>query len=299
MPIVIGLLIVALLGGGASVAANNSLPGDFLYPVKIDLNEKVTGVFQLSPEAKAAWEAKLAETRLDETVKLAIDNKLSADWKIKLSADFKAHADVAEKNMEDIKSGGNAATAASLAADFEAGLKARQDALAKTKDGSSTEVDSELKDVVKVREDAEAQEGSDAAKSPEGAKNSAEGKINAAANVIASVKNFLDNANFPTSTLVDAQVKLSTAVNLEAEASAKLAGGDFSAAFSLAQQALRTAQDVKAFGEFKSEFKQEDNGGKMEGTSTNNEGGDTEKNGQGTSSQHSENEGEVKVKVGL
>src|SRR3989344_7358231 len=36
-----GMLIFLSIGGIASVQANGSLPGDFLYPVKVGFNEKI------------------------------------------------------------------------------------------------------------------------------------------------------------------------------------------------------------------------------------------------------------------
>ncbi len=69
MPIAIFALAL-LLGGGTSVAAAQSLPGDILYPVKTEINEPVRGWFYLDAEAKAEFEAWLAERRNDELARL-------------------------------------------------------------------------------------------------------------------------------------------------------------------------------------------------------------------------------------
>lgn len=296
MPAIIAALIIALLGGGTSIAANNSLPGDFLYPVKVDVNEKVAGAFQFSPEAKANWEAKLAEVRLDEAAKLAADSKLSADLKDAVEVAFKAHADAAQKELQGIADRGDAATAASLSGDFEAGLNARHDILDKLKEADKIEVDSEISDVANIRENAEATEKSDAEKSPEGAKNSAEGKINAASNVIDSAKEALNKADLSTSTKEEAQTKLADAEGLLSQAKAKFSAGDYSAAFDLAQEALRAAQEARISGEVQDELNLE------EGAST-----DAENENRSATSSQEENgkdsssgdKGEDGVKVGL
>jgi len=60
-----------LTGAGVSYAAEGSLPGDALYPVKVGVNEAVRGVLAVSPRAKAAWTATRVERRLDEIETLA------------------------------------------------------------------------------------------------------------------------------------------------------------------------------------------------------------------------------------
>lgn len=298
MPIGALIALIVLLGGGggASIAANSALPGDTLYPVKVGFNEKIAGAFQFSDSAKAAFESKLAETRLDEAAKLAAESKLSVDWKNKLEADFKTHADAAEKSMESVRTGGNAAATVTLASDLEAGLKTRHDILGQLKEADKIEVDSEINDVVKIREDASAQEKSDAGKSPEGAKNSAEGKIGAATNVVSSVKDALDKLSISSSTKADAQAKLSVAEGLLAQANAKFTAGDYSAAFDLAQQALRAAQEARVSGEVRGELDINigDRPGRDDDSATSSrERGD----GEGTST-GIKVEGNVNVKVG-
>ena len=64
----ISVLVMAglLMGGSASFAAENTMPGDILYPIKTNVNEVVRGVVALTPKAKAEWEVRLVERRLNE-----------------------------------------------------------------------------------------------------------------------------------------------------------------------------------------------------------------------------------------
>lgn len=60
-----------LTGSGVSYAAESSLPGDALYPVKIGVNEPVREVLAVTPRAKAVWAARRVERRLEEAEALA------------------------------------------------------------------------------------------------------------------------------------------------------------------------------------------------------------------------------------
>src|SRR3989339_1139174 len=61
---VMGLVAVFLLSGGAAAAAEGSLPGDFLYPVKIHVTEEVRAYLADSDEERALWEVIRTERRI-------------------------------------------------------------------------------------------------------------------------------------------------------------------------------------------------------------------------------------------
>jgi len=60
------------MGGTVSFAAESSVPGDALFSVKVYMNESVRGAVAMTPKAKADWEVKLVERRLEEVEKLAM-----------------------------------------------------------------------------------------------------------------------------------------------------------------------------------------------------------------------------------
>ena len=60
------LAAVFLIVFGTTSAAGYSLPGDILYPVKINVNEKVKGYIASARGAKAEFETGLAFERLKE-----------------------------------------------------------------------------------------------------------------------------------------------------------------------------------------------------------------------------------------
>lgn len=101
-PVYLGLPVLVLLGGSVSFAAENSLPGDFLYPVKTNINENVMRFAAFSPQQKAQVEATLAQRRMNEAGELNAKNELTPEIKSQLSADFKTHISNADEAMDNV-----------------------------------------------------------------------------------------------------------------------------------------------------------------------------------------------------
>lgn len=70
-------LTLVLIVGGTSYMAGKSLPGDILYPVKININEAVYESLLKTPEEKAAWNSDTFIRRIEEAEALARDGKLT------------------------------------------------------------------------------------------------------------------------------------------------------------------------------------------------------------------------------
>ena len=127
MPIIIAIFI--LLGGSVSASAENSLPGDFLYPVKISVNEKVISAFKLSSDAKANWEVRIAERRLEEAEHIAIgtDANVSGDMRSEAIAKIRENFEKQESRIQDriakLEAEGNTQAAVSLSSKLEASLE--------------------------------------------------------------------------------------------------------------------------------------------------------------------------------
>jgi hypothetical protein len=73
-PMVVVLSVLIILAG-SSYLASNTLPGDFLYPVKTSINERVEGTLVFSEDDKILWELEKMERRIveEETLLLATD----------------------------------------------------------------------------------------------------------------------------------------------------------------------------------------------------------------------------------
>ncbi|MDX1608334.1 MAG: hypothetical protein R3251_03940 [Candidatus Spechtbacterales bacterium] len=120
------LLIIALLfsfGGGTSLAANDALPGDALYPVKVNINERVEGIFAFNEEAKAEFHLEKAELRLREAEELAEKNEANESNIIKVEYGLEKHIERLEKRADKFEEKGNKAKAEELRARLEAMLE--------------------------------------------------------------------------------------------------------------------------------------------------------------------------------
>lgn len=102
-------LIAAILiafSGGTAIAAENTVPGDLLYPIKVKVNEEVRLALAVSPEAKAAWDAKRAERRLEEVEKLSEKNKLTTSTSQMLAVKFEEFAKKADNRLQKLEDSG-------------------------------------------------------------------------------------------------------------------------------------------------------------------------------------------------
>ncbi len=95
--VMVPALALVLVFGGASTtaAAQGALPGDFLYPVKISVNEAIKVALATTPVAKAEVSAELAVRRVEEAEVLASRGQLTPEAGEKLAANFEVHADTA------------------------------------------------------------------------------------------------------------------------------------------------------------------------------------------------------------
>lgn len=126
-----------VFSGGVSLFAQTALPGEILYPVKVNINEKVRLAFALTPEAKANVEASLAATRLEEVEKLAVLGKLTPELAISNDENFNEHARSFEAHIATLKKQGDYQAVSTVGAFFASRIEAHQTILAQL---TSTEV---------------------------------------------------------------------------------------------------------------------------------------------------------------
>ncbi len=259
MPIVIAIIIA--LAGGASWTAQNSLPGDVLYPVKINVNEKVEGWLAMSDTAKANLESDLAAKRLEEAEELASEAKLDVDTRTQLEENFQEHADHAEDlivKLSDV----DARAAADIAANLKVSLEAHQRILANigtAKDGDTeteaktlnSTVSSEEKDADEAEADAEKK-----VKTGPDVESAAQGRMGAAENKIAEVQKFIElkKDSLSVTEMAQVQARLAAAKSLFDQGKAQLDAKSYASAFVLFGQAISAAQETKMLIEAKVEF---------------------------------------------
>lgn len=87
-------------GGGAVYAAEGSMPGDFLYPVKIAVNERAIAQLYAGDAGKALWSVKKLERRAREAATLArLNSRDGAVWQALSALTDDAREDL-EQRME-------------------------------------------------------------------------------------------------------------------------------------------------------------------------------------------------------
>lgn len=121
------LVLLVSVTGGTSIAARYSLPGDILYPVKINVNEKVETFTAYSSEAKATVEAGHVNERLTEAEQLSTVNKLNENTKAEISAQFSQDLKATMTHIETLNSTGNEKSATQVKVNIEASLQKHRD----------------------------------------------------------------------------------------------------------------------------------------------------------------------------
>lgn len=123
------LFLVLGTGAGATLAAENAVPGEPLYAMKINFNERIAATLADTTEKKARHNAELAERRAVEAIALADEGKLDAKTAVYLAEKFEAYAEASAKETDTIESSGDVTTTLSLRTDLEKRLSSRAVAL--------------------------------------------------------------------------------------------------------------------------------------------------------------------------
>lgn len=95
------LLAILIVGSGTAAAAQGSLPGDVLYPIKIHVNESVETALAITPRAKVEVNATIAKRRVEEVQALAAQGTLDAEIAAQVEQNFDYYAAQVEKHAKD------------------------------------------------------------------------------------------------------------------------------------------------------------------------------------------------------
>ncbi|MBX4201180.1 hypothetical protein KW786_03600 [Candidatus Parcubacteria bacterium] len=121
------MMILLVAGSVATfVKADSALPGDFFYPAKLGINDKVKQVLAFSDEAKLKVNIDLAERRLQEIEQVAVKNQISESDQDRVRENLKDHASRASFYIDKLQSQKDDQETADIAAGFEASLKAHR-----------------------------------------------------------------------------------------------------------------------------------------------------------------------------
>ncbi|MFH1246234.1 MAG: DUF5667 domain-containing protein [Candidatus Liptonbacteria bacterium] len=254
MPLLATLVVVILIGGSVS-AAQAANPGDFLYAMKVNVNEKVEAALTIGSEAKAQKDTTFAERRLTEVANLAAKGSLNDSAKQELISRFSDAAQSAKKYIDQLRAEGNTTVAAELASHLESVLTAHENILSRLQAASASTTAAIFPIAQKVRGEIDLIKGErdDLDSEVEHGTNTsivvtaANGRIGAAEKEISAADNFITSkaSQLGASSMVDASNQLLIAKNYLTQAKTARDAGNFGQAFVLAGQAMRTAQQAK------------------------------------------------------
>lgn len=243
----IALLVALLVSGGATIAAEQALPGDLLYPVKVEVNESVRSAIAISGEAQATWDARRAERRLEEAEELAAEGRLDQETRTELEARLDESIRSFESQQAKLEAKEKHALAQEIEEDLETTLRAHNAVLAAITTGDQQEIDRLVSAIQAEVDTALTAEAQVATGTEAELRAAAEGKMGAAQNKLAEVKSYLERK----SASVDAQVsayaraKVAQAEGLMAQGKAQIEAKAYADAFATFKEASRIAQEAK------------------------------------------------------
>lgn len=148
------LALFLIVGSGVTYAAEGTLPGDTLYPLKVNFTEEVRSAFTFSKESEASWKTRRAERRLEEAEKLAAEGRLTADTSAALAGAIGRHTDDARTTLAEFEEGDETGGAVAIGSKFETALAAHEAILSHivfTGGGASAESGAEVVETVRAK----------------------------------------------------------------------------------------------------------------------------------------------------
>lgn len=122
--VMVALVLFLILGGagGTVLAAKSSLPGDLLYTIKINVNEKLEMALAVDTESQARVAVKHAIERIEEVEKLAMEDKIDESNQESIKESLALQSKKASENILKLKVEGNIDAAIGISSDFENSL---------------------------------------------------------------------------------------------------------------------------------------------------------------------------------
>ncbi|MBI2035862.1 MAG: hypothetical protein HYT12_04275 [Candidatus Liptonbacteria bacterium] len=255
MPIILIVLILFAGGTGVSIVADNSLPGDALYGVKVGVNENVRLALAISEESRGTLSGKLADRRLAEAEQLIAESRLNAELALKIKTNFKKHADKIVKISSDLEAKNKLESVGEVNSEFEARLRAHERVLAEFR-VTDPELQGEVSALLElVRNNISTANSASigveaklvAAGGPE-IESAAKGKLKATESKIKEVESFIakSKAKSKPETTLDAEARLQVAKNTLEAGKVKLNAAQYGEAFQYFQKSIRVASEAQA-----------------------------------------------------
>lgn len=96
-------LIIAVSGNSVVLAANEALPGDALYSLKVNISEPIRVALATGPVKKAEVQTMLVQARFEEAEVLAARGELSDEREQEIADRIDQHLSEVSKNVEEVQ----------------------------------------------------------------------------------------------------------------------------------------------------------------------------------------------------
>jgi|GEM_PF-5236769 len=116
------LLLLAVFGTGTSFAAQGAVPGDILYPIKVNINEGIKAAL-LSGVERSEFDVSLIKTRIEEAKTLAVRNELSDKKQAEITTRIDTYVSQVQDNLENLTEKGDLMAAFEISSKLEATLE--------------------------------------------------------------------------------------------------------------------------------------------------------------------------------
>jgi hypothetical protein len=150
-------VLAVLVFVAVPVVAEQSLPGETLYPVKVRFNEGLRAQLLFSPYEKMQWEAKRVERRIAEARLLANEGKLTAKTENTLEENIRSHTSAFREQLAVLRES-DASNAAVAEVTFESALAVQTIVLNAELDHAAftpSHNEGDIHDLVKLVEEAQ------------------------------------------------------------------------------------------------------------------------------------------------
>lgn len=250
-------LIILVSGGGVSFAAEQALPGDPLYPVKVSVNENVRLFLATTDEAKAVVETDRATRRLEEAEELVKCSGFDMNTRSEVEREFEVQTERLKSRITVLKDMGKADAAEEVSLNFEAALQAHGEILtnlsvtaSSTKSEKQNEIESLRKKVTIQKQDSVSERSEDEQKRSVNINESRDAALRgmrAALKKIEEVKGFvrLRSSALGKNAVAGADSRFSLALRTVSEGEAKFKFGSYAEALRLFQRAYRLTEEIK------------------------------------------------------
>jgi len=255
LSMIVGLCIA--FGGTLSVAAQSALPGDFLYGVKVNVNENIAAALHFSANARAEYETQRLENRLSEAATLVTSGRLKGGLESNASANITTQLERVQHSAKALSESGDANAALDVHSQVESMLNANAAVLGLLEHNNGQNTESDVHNLLKNVSEAEnhamqlrvesEKKVSAEEKADTNARAAAGDSITSAINTIDDIRGFIDRSSASTNgqILAQANARIVLAEKLLGTARSSLDAGNFDEAFQLSRTAVRTAREAR------------------------------------------------------